>query len=172
MATTVATLPIAEYLRTSYTPDADFVDGELEERNVGEYDHSNLQGILYFLFRMNKKLWNVRPIIEQRTRVSESRVRVPDLAVLRGDAPRDPVATVTPLICIEVLSSEDRISRAEEVLADNWRMGVRHVWLFNPTERIAYTYDGKLHVVTEAALTVPETPIRVELEWLFTEMDQ
>jgi hypothetical protein len=37
MATT-APVPIELYLHTSYEPDADFVDGEVEERFVGEYD--------------------------------------------------------------------------------------------------------------------------------------
>ena len=31
---------VAEYLRTSYRPDCDFVDGSVEERNVGEFEHS------------------------------------------------------------------------------------------------------------------------------------
>ena len=35
-------LTLEEYLRTSYRPDCEFVDGVLEERNVGEYEHSNL----------------------------------------------------------------------------------------------------------------------------------
>lgn len=36
MATTPTLLSIEEYLRSSYHPDADFVDGEIEERNLGE----------------------------------------------------------------------------------------------------------------------------------------
>jgi hypothetical protein len=31
------------YLRTSFQPDAEFVNGEVEERNLGEYDHSSVQ---------------------------------------------------------------------------------------------------------------------------------
>ena len=41
----VATLvPVEEYLSTSYDPDCDYVDGELEDRNVGEKGHSKVQG--------------------------------------------------------------------------------------------------------------------------------
>jgi len=29
---------VREYLTTSYRPDCDYVDGRIEERNVGEYD--------------------------------------------------------------------------------------------------------------------------------------
>jgi hypothetical protein len=28
---------LSEYLQTDYRPDVDFIDGELEERNVGEW---------------------------------------------------------------------------------------------------------------------------------------
>jgi len=31
------------YLCTVYEPDVDYVDGELEDRNVGHYDHSIVQ---------------------------------------------------------------------------------------------------------------------------------
>ena len=36
-------ISVEEYLRTSYRPDCDYVDGEVLERNVGEKDHSSLQ---------------------------------------------------------------------------------------------------------------------------------
>ena len=39
-------ISVEEYLRTSYRPDCDFVDGEVLERNVGETDHSWLQTML------------------------------------------------------------------------------------------------------------------------------
>ena len=35
-----------EYLASSYRPDLDFIEGELLERNVGEWDHSRLQLLL------------------------------------------------------------------------------------------------------------------------------
>ncbi len=41
---------VEEYLRTSYRPDRDFVDGIVEERNLGEYEHSRLQGKLSGFF--------------------------------------------------------------------------------------------------------------------------
>ena len=42
MATTV-TIPVEEYLATSYRPDMEYVDGQLVERHVGEYFHGRLQ---------------------------------------------------------------------------------------------------------------------------------
>jgi hypothetical protein len=35
-------LSVSEYLSTSYRPDQELLDGRISERNVGEYEHSNL----------------------------------------------------------------------------------------------------------------------------------
>ncbi len=38
---TSALVSIGEYLTSVYRPDCDYVDGEVQERNPGEYDHGN-----------------------------------------------------------------------------------------------------------------------------------
>ena len=48
MATTSTLLSIDEYLQTSYKPDIDFVDGELEERYLGEFERARLQTLLAY----------------------------------------------------------------------------------------------------------------------------
>ncbi len=50
MATSPVLLSIEEYLHTSYKPDVHFVDGEIEERNVGEYSHAKIQSFISHLF--------------------------------------------------------------------------------------------------------------------------
>ena len=42
MATT-SLIPLSEYLGHSFSPDRDYIDGELQERNLGELDHGELQ---------------------------------------------------------------------------------------------------------------------------------
>ncbi len=42
-------MSVEEYLRTPFRPDVDFVDGVIEERNLGEWDHAWLQGYVYAL---------------------------------------------------------------------------------------------------------------------------
>lgn len=37
---------VEEYLRTDHEPDRDHVDGVLEERHLGQKDHSKLQRLL------------------------------------------------------------------------------------------------------------------------------
>jgi hypothetical protein len=41
-------ISVSEYLKTTYRPDCDFVDGRIEERNVGEHDHAALQAALIY----------------------------------------------------------------------------------------------------------------------------
>ena len=176
----MATLPIdeplvtvEEYLRTSYRPDCDYVDGRIEERNVGEHDHGYLQLLLGVLFANNREAWGVRAVTDVRTQVSRTRFRVPDLSVLRQGTPRERIITHPPLIVIEILSPEDRLSRFQERIDDYLAFGVENIWIFDPETRRAWTADPEgLHLVQTGELTVPGTPIRVVLSEVFAELDR
>ncbi len=50
---------VQDYLATSYRPDRDFLDGELQERNLGELEHSRLQSAILAWFWTHRKEWNV-----------------------------------------------------------------------------------------------------------------
>ena len=168
----ITLLSIDEYLRTSYKPDVDFVDGEVEERNVGEYEHGRIQILLGSLFVLHERLWRVQAVTEQRIRVKASRVRICDLAILRADAPRERVTETPPLLCIEILSPEDRLSRAQQVLADYLAMGVENIWLIDPIRRSAHTFDTTgLHHADASHLTVPNTAIELDLTEPFAALD-
>jgi Uma2 family endonuclease len=173
MATTPALLSIDEYLRTAYKPDVDFVDGEIQERNVGTYDHAKIQLLIATLFENSGDAWHTDAVVEQRIRVSPTRVRICDVAILHADAPHEPVTATPPLICIEILSPEDRLTRAQVVLGDYLKMGVPNLWLVDPVRRIAYTFDAKgLHIADTTSLTVPGTPIHLDLTAFFAKLDK
>jgi hypothetical protein len=110
MGTGTALLTIEEYLKTVYRPDCDFVDGELEKRNVGEHDHNRIQLLIGAWFLNHEKAWNIEVIPEQRTRVSKSRVRIPDVCLVGRSIPVEQVTVTPQLLCIEVLSAEDRLT--------------------------------------------------------------
>jgi len=55
---------VEEYLHTAYEPDCDYVDGQIEERNLGEYDHANLQTALAVWLRTRAREWNIRVVVE------------------------------------------------------------------------------------------------------------
>ena len=62
----LATLPISlsDYLRTSFHPGYDFVDGEVVERNSGEFDHAEVQAFLTSWFFQHRQEWDIRVLPE------------------------------------------------------------------------------------------------------------
>jgi len=172
MATTSALLTIEEYLKTEYRPDCDFVDGELEERNVGERDHNRIQLLIGSWFLNHEKTWNIEVIPEQRTRVSKSRVRIPDVCLVSRGISVEQVTVTPQLLCIEVLSPEDRLRRMTKRMDDFAAMGVPNLWIVDPQQRIGYIYTppDNLKLVTER-LTIPKTEIYLDLPALFAELD-
>jgi Uma2 family endonuclease len=164
---------VEEYLHTSYRPDCEYIDGRVEERNLGEYDHGYLQALLATLFTNHRADWGVRAVADVRTQVKASNFRVPDVSVLRADAPKEQIITRPPLIVIEILSPEDRLSRFQERIDDYLAFGVENIWIFDPETRKAWTADAKgLHLAQSDELTAPGTPIRVVLSELFAELDR
>ncbi len=158
-----------EYLRTVFRPDCDFVDGRIEERNVGELEHSWVQKALMRIFLANEAEWGVELVQECRLQVAEQRFRVPDSMVLRAGRPLHRIVREAPLLCIKVMSPEDTWKRLSGVMGDYLRMGVEHVWAFDPEARTAHRFntDG-LHLVTADELTVPGTEIRVNVAEVFS----
>ena len=166
-----ASVTMEEYLRTSYRPDRDFVDGVLEERLWGELEHGLLQAELGYWFIEHGDAWQTQVLGSYRVRVSATRVRVPDVCVVtRGNAER--VRVTPPLLCIDILSPEDRFSRTSHVMEDYLAMGVKHLWILDPIQRIAYIYTPAGRIKVEGTrLEVPGTPIYLDLPSLFTCLD-
>jgi Uma2 family endonuclease len=165
-------LSIEEYLQTTYHPDADYVDGEIQERNLGKYEHARLQWIIGGFFLPKETLWNIQGVTEQRIRVSATRIRVCDLVLLAADAPREEVTETPPLLCIEIMSAEDPLPRVKLVLADYVAMGVKNIWLIDPIRRTAYTFDAAgLHDADPTNLRVPNTSIHLDLTEAFAALD-
>lgn len=173
MATSTAvSTPLEEYLTTSYRPDCDWVDGEVRERNVGEQPHANVQAFLAYVFRLHLDDWSVRGLPEQRVQTSDRHFRIPDICVIRRETPFEAIVRTAPLLCVEILSREDRMGEILERVEDYLGMGVKAVWVIDPWRRKAYTAIrmGSLDAVPDV-LTVEGTAIRVPLAEVFAELD-
>lgn len=166
-------IPVSEYLRTSYRPDRDYIDGEVRERNVGEQPHSHLQSILAAIFQNNRKLWGTRILTEQRLQITATRYRIPDLMAIRFDDPKDGIIGFAPVLCIELLSHEDRLSEIRQRIADYMSVGAQAAWVVDPWRRVAYeeTVEG-LREPADGVLRVRDTPIEVSIEAIFRELDE
>ena len=171
MATTTLVL-VSEYLNTTYRPDLELLEGHLVERNVGDYDHSNMQGALIAWLRQRQREWNIRALPEQRIRVSATRFRIPDVCVVSRDQQIEPVFTIPPLLCIEVLSKDDTLRTMQERVDDYRSIGVQNIWILDPAKRRAYVcMQGDFREPSSDVLEIPNSPIRVPLREIFAELD-
>jgi Uma2 family endonuclease len=176
----MATLPISEelwtvreYLSTSWSPDREFVDGRIEERNLGEKEHSLIQRYLTFLFMLKRAEWGVEVFPELRTQTEARNFRVPDVLVVRKGDSFERYITRPPLIAVEILSPEDTLRAMQGKAAEYRSFGIENIWIIDPEPRLAYRYTSAgLEEIHTGELTVPETPICVVLSELFAELDR
>ena len=164
---------VDEYLGMEFEADMDYVDGILEERNLGEFDHGDLQLQIAFLFRANQEKWQVRAVVETRVQVSPTRFRIPDVCILPASWQRTQIIREAPALCIEVLSPEDRLSRVLTRCEDFHGMGVPEVWIFHPARRhvLVVRPGAVIETIKEGTLTLAGTPISLPLGDVFSALD-
>lgn len=166
-------VPLSEYLSTTYHPDRDFLEGELKERNMGEQPHSRVQSYFSFIFRQNLSLWSVRPLTEQRVQVRAERYRIPDVCVIARTQEQERILRTPPLLCIEVLSSDDTLGEMQRRVDDYIHMGVSHIWIVDPWKRIAYEASARGFLQPEdGVLRIAGTPVAITLAEVFAELDE
>ena len=160
-----------EYLATSYDPDCDYVDGEVIERNMGESDHSGLQGVIFAMLYNQRRKAGIYVFPELRVQVSPTRYRIPDVTVTtrkgKGKILREP-----PFLCIEILSPEDRVSRMETKIDDYLAFGVKYIWVIDPASKTAWTYTSEGKRESTLVLATRNPDITLSLGELFSELDE
>jgi Uma2 family endonuclease len=164
---------VDEYLATVFEHDCEYVDGVIEERDLGEFEHSFLQLFLGSIFVAHRAEWGVVAVTEQRVQTQRDHFRVPDVTILRAGMPRERILTRPPLLVIEIQSPEDTLRRSAAKAAEYLAFGIEHVWVIDPTARVGYrgTADG-LEPARSGELEIPGTPIRIVLADLFAELDR
>jgi Uma2 family endonuclease len=171
MSTTLISLD--QYLHTFWEPDREFVDGEIVERNLGEKDHAAWQMALAAWLRNFRHSANIRVYPELRLQTTPTRFRIPDIMAIDRNAPDEQIITHAPLLCVEILSPEDRISRIEVKVGEYFRMGVRAVWIVDPRTSTACQCEGdSMHEWKPVeTLVVPGTPIALALRDVLADLD-
>ena len=164
-------ISIEEYLSTTYRPDVDYVDGEIEERNLGEFDHADLQTQISSMLRNKQNDWSIRVVVETRVRVSLTRVRIPDVCVLAAGLPRERIIRTPPLLCIEVLSPRDTLKTMRKRVQDFFDMGVKAVWIFDPETRIAHICTPTTMTERKRGILRAGTKIELSIEEVFSTLD-
>jgi Uma2 family endonuclease len=161
---------VHDYLHTSYSPDCDYIDGELQERNLGELDHAEVQTALAHWFRSHDKEWNIRAFTELRMQITPTRFRIADVCLISRSEPAEQVLHQPPIAVIEVLSPEDRVSCYQQRFADYRQMGIAHIWVVDPTTRRGYDCSEGSWIET-MSFKVENSPINVDLSLIFAELE-
>jgi Uma2 family endonuclease len=158
-------ISLEEYLRTSYSPDMEYRDGVLVERNVGDERHSFLQAMLALYVGNRRKRWGIRIYTELRTKVQERWYPIPDFCIYPAAGFDGQIPTVPPLLWVEILSPQDRIATVRRKAQDLVAQGVPRVWIVDPKslESEVWTAAG-MEPVNDRTLRIPDSPIVIPLD--------
>jgi Uma2 family endonuclease len=159
-------ISVEEYLKTVYRPDCDYVDGVVEERNLGELDHAWIQGRLTGYFLNLYKQTGLAPIPELRVRLRPGKYRILDVVVTRGK-PDEQILTKPPLLCVEILSPEDRISRVNARVQEYLDFGVPVVWVIDPADKTIWLYRKTGMEQAHGSVKLDGTEIEVPFSEIF-----
>jgi Uma2 family endonuclease len=134
-----ALVSIEEYLRRTEKPNCEYVDGVLHPKAMPTTLHAILQYALLMLLRRQGAL----ALPELTVRVSGTTFLVPDVAVVRDiqvPYPMDPA-----LLCVEILSPDDRVGMMLAKCEQYHAWGVPYCWVIDPEKQTAWEYakDGE-----------------------------
>jgi Uma2 family endonuclease len=156
-------VPVEVYLNSSYEPDAEYVDGEIEERPMGEWNHADWQAAILEFFRNRRHEWNIRAAAELRIQVSADNFRVPDVTVTDRNLPVEQVITHPPIAVFEILSLEDALSRMMTKLREYERMGIRTILVLDPAGENYRFSGGRLEPLPPEPFDLPGSACRFDL---------
>ena len=159
----VMRVPVEVYLSSSYEPDAEYVDGVIEERPMGEWNHADWQAAILEFFRSRRREWNVRAAAELRIQVSAGNFRVPDVTVTDRNLPVEQVITHPPIAVFEILSPEDSLSRMMTKLGEYEQMGIQTILVLDPNGRNYRYSGGKLEPLPAEPFDLPNSLCRFDL---------
>ncbi|MGA2570038.1 MAG: Uma2 family endonuclease [Terracidiphilus sp.] len=162
-ATQPAYVPLDVYLKSSFEPDAEYVDGVIEERPMGEWTHADWAAAIVEYYRSRKIEWNIRAAAELRVQVARNRFRVPDVTVVDRGKPVEQVVTHAPIAVFEILSPEDSLARMMNKLADYELMGIGTILVLDPKGHHFRYLSGRLEPLPPEPFDLPGSSCRFDL---------
>ena len=164
MAAATTFVPVEEYLRSSFEPDAEYVDGQIQERAVGENDHSAGQGALCAWFQQQAKEGQIRVRPELSVQVTPTCFLIPDVTLLDRNSPIEQIVTRPPIAVFEILSPADTLKRVMTKCGQYERMGIRTILVIDP-DGPGYQYvAGRIEPLESRAFDLPGSTARFDLD--------
>ena len=97
MSPTQTMISVEEYLSTMYRPDCDFVDGLIQERNMGEKPHARLQAFFIAFLMPFEDEFSFEVLPEQRLQTQPTHFRIPDVMIVPFPSPDPLIIRSAPL---------------------------------------------------------------------------
>lgn len=166
MAAAPVFVSLEEYLQGSWSPDAEYIDGQIvaRESTMGENNHSAWQKAIVVWFEMQAALAGIRVRPELRVQVNPHCFLIPDLTLLDRNRPAEPFATHPPVAVFEVLSPGDSVGEVMRKGKLYEEMGIRSILVLDP-DRPAFRFrEGKLESLTERAFMLEGSQARFDLD--------
>ena len=165
MATSTPTfVSVEEYLDAAdYQPDVNYIDGEIEERHMGEYDHSAWQDAILAWFGQHSKLWSIRNRPSYRVQVQPTRFLVPDVTIIDAAIPTEKIAVTAPLAVFEIWSAKSSVRKLLRNLADYEAMGIPQIWFIDPADPVWQRFEGG-RLQNASRFVLPERGIDFDMQ--------
>lgn len=158
-----AYVPLEVYLKSSYEPDAEYVDGVIEERPAALWDHADWHSAVQVFFGSRRIEFGIRVRPSLRVRTGPNTIRVPDVAILDRNLPIEQIVTHPPIAVFEILSPEDSLNRIMTKLADYERMGIKTILVLDPNGQHFRYLGGSLEPLPPEPFDLPGSSCRFDL---------
>lgn len=90
----------------------------------------------------------IHAVPECRLNIRARKYRVPDVMVLQAAACYPPVIEQPPILCIDVVSPDDRLPDLVIRAGDYWTRGVPVTWILDPETKQSFIYSDQGTVET------------------------
>lgn len=129
---------------------------------MGEIEHAKMILAVLLWFVGRRQEWQIQILPDVRVQVKPEHFRIPDVCVCAASNTDARIVTTAPLVVVEVLSPEDRISNYRERIADYIGMGIRGVWVIDPATRKGWDCSSGNWIET-AVFHLSHSPIYLDL---------
>jgi Uma2 family endonuclease len=83
------------------------------------------------------------------------------------------VIEYAPILCVEILSPEDRLTAMRNKIDDYAQLGVKSIWVIDPEKRVGYyASSAGLDQSSDGVMRVSGTEIMISLAHVFAELDE
>jgi len=138
MATTSGIVSVEEYLARTEKPNAEYEDGIVYVKPMPTFSHALIQK--RSLKALDEQGVIALPELTVRVSTKPARYLVPDVAVVRRvekEYPTEPV-----VLCIEILSPEQRLGEMLAKCEKYHAWGVPYCWVIDPDKHTAWEYHS------------------------------